>query len=85
MIKKIMQTFSTIDILVNNAGICFVKTFENISENEWDKIMKINLKGPFSCSQAVFPIMKERKKGAIVNITDNGFRIHQSESGRDVK
>jgi len=69
IMKETMKQFGTIDILINNAGICDVKNFEDITENEWDKIMAVNMKGPFLCSQAVLPIMKAKNSGSIVNIT----------------
>jgi NAD(P)-dependent dehydrogenase (short-subunit alcohol dehydrogenase family) len=69
MVKKVLKKFSTVDILVNNAGICYMRPFDKISENEWDRVMAINLKGTFLCSQAVLPIMKEKNRGCIINLT----------------
>jgi len=69
MISKVLKKFSTVDILVNNAGVCYRRSFEEISESEWDKIMAINLKGTFLCCQAVLPIMKRKKRGCIINLT----------------
>jgi len=69
MIKEVLKKFFTIDILINNAGICYLRPFDEISENEWDKVMAINLKGTFLCCQAVLPIMKEKKRGCIINLT----------------
>lgn len=68
-IKRIVKKFNRIDILVNNAGINNPNDFENISEKEWNKILEINLKGPFLVSQEVFPIMKRQKFGRIINIS----------------
>lgn len=69
MIKEVLKKFSTIDILINNAGICYLRPFDEISENEWDRVMAINLKGTFLCCQAVLPIMKEKNRGCIINLT----------------
>jgi NAD(P)-dependent dehydrogenase (short-subunit alcohol dehydrogenase family) len=60
MVNETLKKYSTIDILINNAGIGYMKPFEKISEEEWDKVMAVNLKGAFLSSQAVFPIMKEK-------------------------
>lgn len=69
MIETVIKEFSRIDILINNAGVCQPRTYEEITEEDWNKVIDINLKGTFFCSQAVFPIMKERKKGKIVNLS----------------
>lgn len=69
MVKKVLKKFSTIDILINNAGVCYLRPFDEISENEWDKVMAINLKGAFLCCQSVLPIMKEKNRGCIINLT----------------
>jgi NAD(P)-dependent dehydrogenase (short-subunit alcohol dehydrogenase family) len=65
------QELGGIDILINNAGIADIapKPFFEVTEEEWDKIMSVNLKGVFLCCKAVFPFMKERGKGKIVNIS----------------
>ena len=69
MVNKVLNNFSTIDILVNNAGVCYSRSFEEISVSEWDKIMAINLKNTFLCCQSVLPIMKEKNRGCIINLT----------------
>ena len=68
MINEVLDKFGRIDVLVNNAGISESKKIEEICENDWDKIMDINLKGAFFCSQLVFNHMKKRKTGRIINI-----------------
>tara|TARA_B100001167_G_C16770173_1_gene306677 strand:+ start:1458 stop:2171 length:714 start_codon:yes stop_codon:yes gene_type:complete len=72
--KKLLQNFilliksKKIDILVNNAGINKIDKFESVKEEDFDKIIRVNLKAPFLLSQAVIPHMKEKKWGRIVNI-----------------
>src|SRR6056297_1075625 len=69
MIEKTIKKYSQVDILVNNAGIGYIKPFEELTEDEWDRVMEINLKSVFLCSQAVFPVMKKNKKGLIINLS----------------
>lgn len=57
-----------VDILVNCAGLCPNDGIENVTEEEWDAVMNINLKGTFFLTQQVFAHMKERRRGYIVNI-----------------
>ena len=68
VIKKAVKEFGGLDILVNNAGIAEFKPFLAITEQEWDKILDINLKGQFLCAQAAARQMKEQGGGTIVNI-----------------
>lgn len=69
MVKEILDYHSRIDILVNNAGIVQSATVEKMTEEEWDKVMRVNLKGVFNCCKAVLQTMKEQKKGKIINIS----------------
>jgi NAD(P)-dependent dehydrogenase (short-subunit alcohol dehydrogenase family) len=59
-----------LDILVNSASIFQRKAVLEISADEWDRVMAINLRGPFLMSQAAAPVMKQRGAGVIVNIVD---------------
>ncbi len=68
MVKKTVEKFGKVDILVNNAGICEFKPFLELTEEEWNKTLDINLKGYFLCAQAVAKEMVKQKSGAIVNI-----------------
>lgn len=69
-IKKVVQDtidrFGKVDILVNSAGICQEKGIEELTENDWDLVMDINLKGAFFISQAVLGNMKDNRYGKIV-------------------
>ena len=68
LVVKIEKEFGQIDILVNNAGITMNVSIEEMTENMWDKVMNVNLKGTFFVSQAVYERMKERHWGRIINI-----------------
>ena len=62
------KAFGRIDVLVNNAGALSVSTIETISEEDWDRVIATNLKGPFLMSRAVLPQMKRAGGGSIINI-----------------
>ena len=63
-----------IDVLVNNAGIYYEDHFEDITEERWDAIINVDLKGTFLMSQAVVPHFKEKRSGVIVNMAStNGL------------
>ncbi len=68
MVKKTLDAFGKIDILVNNAGILSFKPFLELTEQDWNKIMDVNLKGYFLCAQACAREMVKQKSGSIVNI-----------------
>jgi len=68
-LAQALDHFGQLDILVNNAGIFTYTTFEECTEEMWDNILDVNLKGTFLCCQAALPHMKGRKKGSIVNMT----------------
>ncbi len=69
MVKTAIDQFGSIDILVNNAGILFTAPFEDTTEEMWDKLFAVNVKGVFFCSQAAAVEMKKRKRGKIINIS----------------
>jgi 3-oxoacyl-[acyl-carrier protein] reductase len=72
MAAKVVATYGSIDILVNNAAMLFGlgrKPFYEISAEEWNRLMTVNLCGPFCCSKAVYPYMKEQMKGKIINLS----------------
>lgn len=68
MVKKTIEKYGKIDILVNNAGIAQFKSFLEMTEEEWDRTININLKGYFLCAQAVAKEMAKQKSGVIINI-----------------
>jgi NAD(P)-dependent dehydrogenase (short-subunit alcohol dehydrogenase family) len=71
LVTATMERFGRIDGLVNNAAVFATlnkKPFTEIDEAEWDKVMAVNVRGPFLCAKAVAPIMVAQKSGKIVNI-----------------
>lgn len=68
VVADVVKEFGGLDILVNNAGIAEFKPFLEITEEEWNKTLDINLKGQFLCAQAAAKPMKERGGGVIINI-----------------
>jgi len=68
-INKIIDKFSKIDILVNNAGITKDNLALRLSENDWDKVIEVNLRGTFLCSKLCAKHMIRQRRGKIVNIS----------------
>jgi 3-oxoacyl-[acyl-carrier protein] reductase/pteridine reductase len=64
--------FGRLDILVNNAGAFFPAKFEDLTDEQWDRIMNVNLKSQFLCAQAAAPLMKRQGRGRIVNLSSLG-------------
>lgn len=102
MVKKALERFGKIDILVSNAGIGWLsgslddsthRLVENLTEEEWDRLMAINLRGYFLCSKAVIPTMKRQRSGVIISIAStaafigsngqagSGFHYNVSKAG----
>jgi len=68
-VNKIIDNFKRVDILVNNAGITRDNLLLRLSENDWDKVITVNLKGAFNCMKAVSRFMVKQRYGKIVNIS----------------
>lgn len=68
MVDRTLEELGRIDILVNNAGIFSYTRVDACTEAEWDRMLAVNLKGPFLCSQAVMDTMKDQKFGRIINL-----------------
>jgi 3-oxoacyl-[acyl-carrier protein] reductase len=75
MVHDIEERIGPIDILVNNAGIAAIRGLEEITEEDFDRTIAVNLKSVFLCTQAVLPSMRARRWGRIVNISSIGARI----------
>ena len=75
MVAQTIKEFDKIDILVNNAGGISLATggaINDVTEEDWDRIIGINLKGQFLCCKAVVPYMKKNKYGKIINVSSMG-------------
>ncbi len=68
LVNGVVEDSGRVDILVNNAGLGLFRSVEQCTEEEWDRVMDVNLKGPFLLAKAVFPAMKAQKSGAMVNM-----------------
>jgi 3-oxoacyl-[acyl-carrier protein] reductase len=74
MAEKAFKKFGRIDILVNNAAFYYGvgrKLFHEVSTEDWDRALAVGAKGPWLCAKAVFPYMKEQKKGKIINLSSD--------------
>lgn len=82
MVKLAAEHFGTVDFLVNNAGILQMKQpLETVSNEDWDRMMGVNLNGAFYCMRAVLPIMKEKNYGRIVNVSSSAGRSTSANGG----
>jgi 3-oxoacyl-[acyl-carrier protein] reductase len=68
MVQAVLERFGKIDILVNNAGIARDKLILRMTEEDWDAVLNVNLKGTFHCTKAVVKHMSKQRSGKIVNI-----------------
>jgi NAD(P)-dependent dehydrogenase (short-subunit alcohol dehydrogenase family) len=78
MVQQIMEAYGRIDILINNAGGSMgvpKAPIDEILEDDWDRVVNLNMKGTFLCTKAVVPIMKRQKSGKIVNLSSITARI----------
>lgn len=66
-----VENFGKIDILVNNAGVSKPNMLHKMTEEQWDEVIDIQLKGPFLCTQVAAKYMMERKSGRIINVTSS--------------
>ncbi|MCU6709853.1 glucose 1-dehydrogenase [Paenibacillus sp. J5C_2022] len=79
MVDETVRRYGKIDILVNNAAIDPRKKWYEISSDEWDHIMKVNVKSQFLCAKAVFPSMKANQYGKIINVSSITFFTGQAD------
>jgi 3-oxoacyl-[acyl-carrier protein] reductase len=68
LIAKVMERFGRLDVLVNNAGVNSLQTWEEIERETWDLTIAVNLTGVFNCCKATLGIMRQQKRGNIINI-----------------
>ena len=69
MVKKAIETFGKIDVLVNNAGITKDNLLMRMKEEEFDRVIEINLKGTFNVTKQVIPYMIKKREGSIINVS----------------
>lgn len=69
MVKACVENFGGVSVLVNNAGIAQSRLFTDITANDWDRMMNVNVKGVFHSCQAVLPHMIYKKSGKIINVS----------------
>jgi 3-oxoacyl-[acyl-carrier protein] reductase len=75
MVQLAIKKFKRVDILINNAGITKRGSIEDLTEEDWNRVMDINLKGAFNCAKAVVGIMKKQRYGKIINISSIAGKI----------
>ncbi len=93
MVEAARKSFGTIDVLINNASLMSAlprRSWLEIPVEEWDRVMAVNLRGMFLCCKAVFPLMRAKGRGKIVNISSSrslgrhaaAAALHDVQSGR---
>jgi len=86
MVARALAEFKHIDVLVNNAGVGDYRPFTEITDEAWDHVMAINLKGAFNCTRAVIEDMINQRSGSVINIssvagtTGTPYHVHYSAS-----
>jgi len=75
MVQSVLKKFKRVDILVNNAAIIRRGSIEDLTEEDWNRVMDVNLKGAFNCAKAVVVTMKKQRYGKIVNISSIAGKI----------
>ncbi len=78
LVRFTLEKYNNIDVLINNAGIDQIKPFMDITEEDWNNIMQVNLNSVFYCSQEVLENMIHNKSGCIINISSIWGRIGAS-------
>jgi 3-oxoacyl-[acyl-carrier protein] reductase len=76
LVDAAMQKYGCIDVLFNNAAVFAtlkMQPIEDISVADWDRVMAVNLRGPFLCARTVIPHMKARSRGKIINVSSSTF------------
>ncbi|WP_445006128.1 SDR family NAD(P)-dependent oxidoreductase [Halomonas mongoliensis] len=75
LISDVVNTFNQLDIAVNNAGVISIKSIDELSVEDWDRVMAVNAKGIFLCTQAELNVMRPRQFGRIINMASIAGKI----------
>jgi NAD(P)-dependent dehydrogenase (short-subunit alcohol dehydrogenase family) len=74
MVDTAVKEFGTVDILVNNAGIIRDAMLHKMTDEQWDQVIEVNLKGVFLCTQCAANVMREKGYGKIINVSSSSWR-----------
>jgi 3-oxoacyl-[acyl-carrier protein] reductase len=74
MVAAVERELGPVDVLVNNAGLAIIRSIDDLTEEEFDRTIAVNLKSAFLCTKAVLPGMRVRKWGRIVNVSSGAAR-----------
>ena len=74
MVAAVERELGPVDVLINNAGLAIIRSIDDLTEEEFDRTISVNLKSAFLCTKAVLPGMRARKWGRIVNISSGAAR-----------
>ncbi|MCX5907467.1 MAG: SDR family NAD(P)-dependent oxidoreductase, partial [Deltaproteobacteria bacterium] len=74
MVDLAVKEFGTVDILVNNAGIIRDAMLHKMTDEQWDQVIAVNLKGVFLCTQCVARVMRDKGYGKIINISSTSWK-----------
>lgn len=75
LIQKVLEHLGQLDIAVNNAGIIGIHSIEELSAEEWDRVMAVNARGVFLCTQAEVAVMRPRRYGRIINVASIAGKV----------
>jgi len=75
IVARAREAFGGVDVLVNNAGIVRDRMIFNMTEAEWESVLKVHLTGTFACMRAALPLMRERRYGRVVNVISSAGLI----------
>lgn len=81
VVKTTVEAFGGVDILINNAGIIDGGNLHELDVEAWDRVLAVNLRGPFLMTRAVLPYMREKRSGHIINISsESGLNYYEGDT-----